>query len=58
MLSELDENRQKDLIDHIDDIQTILTCTGIEDLILKQIHKGFVYYVEDGHIYPKDSKIL
>lgn len=58
VLSELDENRQKDLIAHIDDIQTILTCTGIEDLILKQIHKGFIYYVEDGHIYPKDSKML
>lgn len=58
VLSELDENRQKDLIGYIDNIQTILTCTGIEDVIFKQIHKGSIYYVENGHVEAKDSKIL
>jgi len=36
VLSELDESRQKFLFNHIGDLQTVLTCTGVED-ILKNI---------------------
>lgn len=55
VLSELDENRQADLLSNISDIQTILTCTGIEDIILKKLHKGFLFYIENGFVEPRDS---
>ena len=35
VLSELDENRQNFLLKHIKDIQTVITCTGIEDVLKK-----------------------
>jgi DNA replication and repair protein RecF len=58
VLSELDENRQADLLSNIDNIQTIITCTGIEDLILKKLHKGFLFHIENGFVEPQDSKFL
>jgi DNA replication and repair protein RecF len=43
VLSELDGNRQNDLLNSIGDIQTIITCTGLEDFINHQfpIHRSF-----------------
>ena len=35
VLSELDESRQQFLFNHISELQTILTCTGIEDVLKK-----------------------
>ena len=35
VLSELDETRQRFLLQEIKDLQTILTCTGVEDVIAK-----------------------
>lgn len=32
VLSELDSNRQKFVLNSIDKIQTIITCTGIEEI--------------------------
>lgn len=58
VLSELDENRQRDLLWHIGEIQTILTCTGIEDSILKKVHKGSLFHVTNGKVTPMDSGIL
>ncbi len=48
VLSELDESRQNYLLSHIQGIQTLLTCTGIEDLVNKQVAKGFLYRVNNG----------
>lgn len=47
VLSELDESRQSYLLGNISDIQTILTCTGIEDSIKKYIHKATVYQIKN-----------
>jgi len=33
VLSELDESRQRFLFKHIGDMQTVLTCTGVEDVL-------------------------
>ena len=33
VLSELDSNRQNYLLDSIGDIQTIITCTGLDDFV-------------------------
>lgn len=43
VLSELDRNRQNFLLEHIKGIQTILTCTGLEEFIKNgiNIHKTF-----------------
>lgn len=52
VLSELDESRQKYLLDQIKDIQTVLTCTGTEDIIQK-ISKSIdvtLYKVHQGKI--------
>ena len=48
VLSELDEHRQKFLFKHINDLQTIITCTGIED-VLKQT-KGNILNMKNGNI--------
>lgn len=48
VLSELDRNRQNYLMESIDDIQTILTCTGLEELVQgkKELHR--IYEVKEG----------
>ncbi len=46
VLSELDEIRQKYLLENIKHIQTILTCTSIEESIKKYTDKARVYRIE------------
>lgn len=48
VLSELDRNRQDQLLDSIRDIQTLLTCTGIDDLIERRFRMDKVFYIENG----------
>lgn len=50
VLSELDSKRQKYLISCIKDMQVILTCAGIEDMVKEYIKQGFVFHVENGKI--------
>lgn len=50
VLSELDESRQVYLLQSITGIQTILTCTGIEDSIRKYMSKTNLYQVKNGVI--------
>ncbi len=51
VLSELDSNRQKFVLNSIDKIQTIITCTGIEE-IDKYLDKkqSQLYLVNNGKI--------
>lgn len=51
VFSELDKNRQKYLIECISDIQTIITCTGIEDSLRELSEKAAIYMVENGKVY-------
>lgn len=48
VLSELDRNRQTYLLQSITDLQTIITCTGLEEFVdsEKQYHK--IFHVTDG----------
>lgn len=55
VLSELDERRQKYLMESIDGLQAFLTCTGIEDAIKKYISKDNLFYVENGKIVAEDG---
>ena len=48
VLSELDMNRQEYLLDSIHDIQTLITCTGLDDFVKHRFHLDQVYKVEAG----------
>lgn len=48
VLSELDRNRQNHLLDSIKDIQTIITCTGLEEFVKERLHINQVYKVVNG----------
>lgn len=49
VLSELDESRQTYLFNHIKEIQTILTCTGVEDVLKKTT--GNIMEMKKGEIH-------
>lgn len=51
VLSELDKNRQKYLIDSLENIQTIITCTGVEDYLKNNIDIEKLYNVKEGQVY-------
>lgn len=50
VFSELDKKRQNFLLDEISDVQSIITCTGLEDLIENRFPIDKLYYVEGGKI--------
>ncbi|NLZ47657.1 MAG: DNA replication/repair protein RecF [Clostridiales bacterium] len=50
VLSELDFKRQKYVLNSISDVQTIITCTGIEDIKLYINDKASIFYVKDGSV--------
>ena len=50
VLSELDRNRQNYLLDSIQDIQTIITCTGLEEFIQERLKINQVYKVVNGTV--------
>lgn len=51
VLSELDSNRQNFLLNSIKDIQTIITCTGLEEFVKNRFEINQVYQVVNGKIY-------
>ena len=55
VLSELDSNRQNYLLNSISDIQTIITCTGLEEFVKNRFHINKVFRVVNGKIYDNDS---
>lgn len=50
VLSELDKSRQKYLISHIKNIQVIITCTGVEDVIKNLDEECKIFNVTNGSI--------
>lgn len=50
VLSELDNNRQNYLLNSIKDIQTFITCTGLDDLVRHRFFINKVYRVKDGSV--------
>ncbi len=50
VLSELDSNRQNFLINSIGDIQTIVTCTGLDEFINNRMNINKIFKVTDGHV--------
>lgn len=50
VLSELDSNRQNQLLDSIGNIQTFITCTGLDDFINKRFEINKVFQVKHGTV--------
>lgn len=48
VLSELDSNRQNYLLNSIGDIQTIITCTGLEEFVNNRFEINKIYKVTNG----------
>lgn len=55
VLSELDGNRQKHLLSGINHIQTMITCTGLEDFLNHRFPINKVYRVVKGTVISDDS---
>lgn len=53
VLSELDRNRQTYLLDSIDNIQTFVTCTGLEEFVNKRITINKTFKVVEGTVEEK-----
>lgn len=56
VLSELDSNRQNYLLDSIGDVQTIITCTGLEDFVTNRFEINRVFRVSDGVVTCMSSE--
>ena len=50
VLSELDSNRQNYLLNSIGDIQTIITCTGLEEFVNNRFEIDRVFQVTNGKV--------
>ena len=55
VLSELDSNRQNYLLNSINDIQTIITCTGLEEFVKNRFQIDKIYQVVQGNVFEKKS---
>ncbi len=53
VLSELDSNRQNYLLNSIHDIQTIITCTGLDEFVKNRFQIDRVFEVQSGQIKQK-----
>lgn len=51
VLSELDSHRQGYLLDSIHDIQTMITCTGLDDFVENRFQINKVFHVVDGKVF-------
>ncbi len=54
VLSELDSNRQNYLLSTIGDIQTIITCTGLDEFVNNRFEIDRVFHIENGKIIDRD----
>lgn len=54
VLSELDRKRQNYILECIENVQTIITCTGLEEFINYRIPVNRIYRVENGSIIEEN----
>lgn len=53
VLSELDSNRQNHLLNSLEKIQTVITCTGLDEFIENRFRINKVYKVKEGTVESK-----
>lgn len=56
VMSELDSNRQKQLLESIKDIQTIITCTGLDEFIENRFNIDTIYKVIEGTVERSNNE--
>ena len=54
VLSELDKNRQNYLLESIKEIQTLITCTGLDDFVNHRFCINKILHVEKGHVVKEN----
>ena len=54
VLSELDKNRQNYLLNHIHDIQAMITCTGLEEFVNCRFSIDKIFKVTDGTVVSEN----
>lgn len=54
VLSELDKHRQNYLLNSIDDIQTLITCTGVDEFVNHRFSVNKIFYVQAGKIVKEN----
>ena len=54
VLSELDSNRQNYLLNTIGDIQTIITCTGLDEFVNNRFEIDKLFKVTEGTVYSEN----
>ena len=50
VLSELDSNRQRHLLSSLCNVQTIITCTGLDEFVENRFNIDNVYRVVEGTV--------
>lgn len=55
VLSELDSSRQSFLLDNLNDTQTIITCTGLDDFVRNRFEINKVYRVTNGTVKEMEN---
>lgn len=50
VLSELDSKRQNQLLNRIEGIQTIITCTGLDEFVGKRLSMDRIFHVQGGRV--------
>lgn len=50
VLSELDKHRQNYLLDSIHDIQTLITCTGVDEFVNHRFSINKIFHVQNGQV--------
>ncbi len=55
VLSELDSNRQNYLLNSIHDIQTLITCTGLDEFVRNRFQIDKIFEVVSGEVFEKNS---
>ncbi len=56
VLSELDSNRQNYLLDSMQGIQTMITCTGLDDFVNHRFHMDNIFHVIQGVVTKENEK--
>ena len=54
VLSELDAGRQNYLLGSIEGIQTMITCTGLDDFVTHRFHIDKIFRVKSGTVVKEN----
>ena len=54
VLSELDSKRQEHLLSGISHIQTLITCTGLDDLVNSKFEMDKIFKIVEGNVVSEE----